>query len=132
MTGRRAPLRAALALGAVLAAVVPGTPVFAAGLEPETRCGWFENPTPSNMWLTDRDGEWTLAIQGGHQADMDLWPDFAPGQWVVTNGVSYGYGCACFKLIADPKTRLVSKVLSAVAKPLSACRSDKAITYKPG
>jgi hypothetical protein len=22
----------------------------------EKRCGWFQNPTPANAWLTDKDG----------------------------------------------------------------------------
>ncbi len=31
----------------------------------ERRCGWFENPTPANATLTDRDGTWEIASQGG-------------------------------------------------------------------
>jgi hypothetical protein len=31
----------------------------------ETRCGWFSNPTPANIWLYDRDGDWTIGVQGG-------------------------------------------------------------------
>lgn len=115
------------ALAAPVVAADPPSP----GGEVETRCGWLENPTPANLWLTDRDGEWIINVQGGHQAEMDTWPEFAPGQWVVTNGVSYGYGCACLKLVADPRSRLVVRVLSAAAKPLSACRQDKAIKHDP-
>src|SRR5262252_1346146 len=62
----------------------------------ETRCGWFSNPTPGNASLHDRAAEWIIGVQGGHQADGD-WPEFAPGQWVETNG-HYGYGCACLRL----------------------------------
>ena len=42
-----------------------------------TRCGWFSNPTPANASLYDRDGEWVIGVQGGHQAEGD-WPDFGP------------------------------------------------------
>ena len=31
----------------------------------ERRCGWLQNPTPSNWWLEDKDGVWVLATQGG-------------------------------------------------------------------
>lgn len=112
-----------LALGFVLFAFA--LPAHAA---PETRCGWFTNPTPGNAWLTDKAGEWIIASQGGHQADGDWPPEgYGKGQWVVTNGTSYGYGCACFKVEADAKTKMVRKILSATAKPLAACRDDKAL-----
>src|SRR5919112_1913201 len=61
----------------------------------ETRCGWFSNPTPANIWLYDKDGEWTIGVQGGYQVESDWdWPEFKRGQWVETNG-NYGHGCAC-------------------------------------
>lgn len=62
----------------------------------ENRCGWFINPTPGNAWLKDRDGEWTVGIQGGEQTEGG-WPSFGRGRWVATNG-SYGYGCACMRV----------------------------------
>ncbi|HKS09513.1 MAG TPA: DUF4087 domain-containing protein [Pyrinomonadaceae bacterium] len=93
--------------------------------KPETRCGWFSNPTPGNAWLYDRDGEWTIGVQGGYQADGD-WPEFSPKQWVETN-VHYGYGCACLKVQVDRSTKQVIKIESARARPLSVCRRDKAL-----
>lgn len=90
----------------------------------ETRCGWFSNPTPANASLFDRDGEWVIAVQGGHQADGD-WPDFAPNQWVKTN-VNYGYGCACLRVRADQE-KMVMAIESARALPLSKCRKDRSI-----
>lgn len=90
-----------------------------------TRCGWFANPTPANAWLTDRDGEWLIGMQGGHQADGD-WPVFKDAQWVSTN-VYYGYGCACLKVVADPRTHEVSRIVSARALPLKTCRQDAAL-----
>ena len=94
----------------------------------EIRCGWFENPTPANAWLVDKNGEWTIGIQGGYQADGD-WPDIPERQWVKTNN-TYGYGCACIKGSFDRKLGRVIKILSSQPRPLSACRRDAAIKRK--
>lgn len=91
----------------------------------ETRCGWFSNPTPANASLYDRDAEWIVAVQGGHQADGD-WPAFGSGQWEKTNG-NYGYGCACMRVQTNSKTHEVSMIESAQARALSACRNDAAL-----
>ena len=91
----------------------------------ETRCGWWDNPTPQNVSLLDRDGEWIVSIQGGHQADGDG-PVFKDSEWVSTNR-SYGYGCACVDAVFDRRTHQVVRIRSAVARPLGACRSDPAL-----
>lgn len=96
----------------------------------ENRCGWFENPTPGNAWLTDKDGEWEIGTQGGYQAEGD-WANFSGDQWVKTN-VNYGYGCACMKVTVDAKNRRILKISSATAKPLSACRNDPALKEPKG
>lgn len=92
----------------------------------ENRCGWYENPTPGNHWLTDKDGEWTIGTQGGFQADGDYPPEFSDDQWVKTN-VNYGYGCACLRVQTDKKEMRILKVVGGSAKPLSACRNDNAL-----
>jgi len=91
----------------------------------ETRCGWFINPTPGNAWLWDRNGEWIIGTQGGHQAEGD-WPDFKPQQWVKTNG-NYGYGCACLRVKVNPRTHEVLEIRSSYARSLAACRKDRAL-----
>ena len=91
----------------------------------ETRCGWFSNPTPANASLYDRDAEWIIGVQGGHQADGD-WPEFGSGQWVKTNG-NYGFGCACMRVQTNSKIHEVSVIESARARALSACRKDAAL-----
>lgn len=94
---------------------------------PVRRCGWIQNPTPANWWLVDRDGEWTLSIQGGHQAaGMDEMPDMSTAGWVETNG-HYGYGCACLTVEADPASRRVLRLTDADPRPLAQCRSDRAL-----
>lgn len=69
----------------------------------QRRCGWFDNPSPGNVWLIDRDGEWTH-----------------------TN-MNYGYGCACLDVRVDRETFEVLAVKSATALPLSCCRRDPAL-----
>ena len=102
-----------------------GTPGEPASAQAETRCGWFDNPTPANASLLDREDEWVISVQGGHQAEGD-WPSFGPKQWVETNG-HYGYGCACMRLRVDRETHHVLAIESARARPLSACRRDRAL-----
>lgn len=94
----------------------------------ETRCGWFVNPTPANAWLIDAQGEWLVGAQGGYQADGD-WPSFKDSQWVKTN-INYGHGCACMKVNTNKTEEKITQIISANAKPLSACRKDKALKGK--
>jgi hypothetical protein len=119
-----------LLVGGLLFAAVAfagGRPVKPAGpaAEFETRCGWFSNPTPANASLYDREDEWIVGVQGGHQAEGD-WPSFGRGQWVKTNG-HYGHGCACLRLRAERESGRVLEIQSARARPLSACRRDRAL-----
>lgn len=94
----------------------------------ETRCGWLDNPTPANISLYDRDAEWIISVQGQYEAEGDWYlPDYKPGQWVVTNASSYGYGCACLRLRADKQTHKVLEVKNASARPLSVCRRDRSL-----
>ena len=114
-----------ISLAAVLLAGRPGAHGAAGAVKAETRCGWFSNPTPANASLHDRDDEWIVGVQGGHQAEGD-WPEFGPKQWVETN-VHYGYGCACLTVEVDRESHKVLKITSARARALSTCRRDKAL-----
>lgn len=103
-------------------------PSAAARQRTETRCGWFHNPTPGNAWLIDRDGEWIIGAQGGYQAEGD-WPNIPGNQWIKTN-VNYGYGCACIRGSVDRKSNRVLQINNSYARPLSACRKDRALRPK--
>ena len=109
----------------VFAKAYPKLPNEAPSTDFETRCGWFSNPTPANAWLYDRDGEWTIGVQGGYQADGE-WPNFKARQWVRTNG-NYGYGCACMQLRINKQTREVLEIKSSHARSLAQCRRDPAL-----
>jgi len=93
----------------------------------ENRCGWIDNPTPANWDLTDKDGIWSIGVQGGRQAEGDL-PEFPEGKkyWVKTNG-SYGYGCGCLTVKVDAKEKTVLAIKSGRPLPLAKCRADKAL-----
>ena len=117
-----------LLLAAVaLAGGRPGARAVAGAQEAafETRCGWFSNPTPANASLYDREDEWIIGVQGGYQVEGD-WPSFGPRQWVKTNG-NYGHGCACMQVRVDRQSGRVLELKSARARPLSACRRDRAL-----
>ena len=112
------------ALIAPLLALTALAPVTALA---ETRCGWIDNPTPANWWLTEGTGEWIIGTQGGDQAGgMDAMPDFTAGEWVATNG-SYGYGCTCMEVTTDTAARRILTIASVTQKPLSACQDDAAL-----
>ena len=88
-----------------------------------TRCGWFQNPSPGNAWLIDKDGEWIVGVQGGHQAEGD-WPDFDRVGWISTNR-SYGYGCACLAVIVKAQSHDILRIIRSTAQPLKTCVRDK-------
>lgn len=97
----------------------------------ETRCGWLDNPTPANYSFYDREGEWTIGVQGGYQVEDFAAPAFGK-QWVNSPNGSYGYGCACFQMTVDRETSRVLEIRKSYARPLAACRKDKALRkWKP-
>src|SRR5699024_5299624 len=97
----------------------------ASSVQVERICGWFENPTPANAWLTDRHGEWVIGLQGGYQAE-GFWPEFDEDEWVKTN-IHYGYGCACLDSVLNKEERLVVHIVAAASQPLGTCKRDKEI-----
>jgi hypothetical protein len=111
----------------------PAVSMPVAAAAPAPRCGWIVNPTPANWWLNDRDGEWTIGEQGGYQAPgMDNIPDLSEHDWVVTNGSSYGYGCACVSGTFDKRTNRVTRIRSVRQKPIAACRADRRLKRPEG
>lgn len=125
--------RAAAAPGILLAAIL-AHPAQAA----ETRCGWYQAPTPGNLWLSDRDATWSITSQGGalgpDAAGADKAPAFNPRQFVETNvpGTGYGYGCACLVVDTNLKSRRIVRVHSGRILPLSQCRRDKSLPPPTG
>lgn len=90
----------------------------------ETRCGWLDNPTPGNWWLTDSEGQWTLATLGGDAVPgMENMPDMTAGEWVLRNG-SHGYGCACALLVTRLSDRKVLRIGWVKQLSLETCNTD--------
>ena len=95
---------------------------------PVRRCGWWDNPTPGNVRLTDRDGEWTVAMQGTYEAAGDG-PDFARDQ-AAPKGASHAHGCACMMVRADRASKFVYSIADAKPLALSVCRKDPKLKRK--
>lgn len=110
-----------MAAGSCVAAV----PHAAPGVE--NRCGWFDNPSPGNASLIDRDGEWVVAQQGDFEA-KGRWPAFGRSLWVRTGNGSAGHGCVCMTLKTDKDAQRVREILSSRPQPLKRCRSDRKLT----
>ncbi len=104
----------------------------------ETRCGWYQAPTPGNLWLTDRQATWSIMSQGEvlgpDAAGLDNLPPFSPRQFVETNvqGSGYGYGCACMVVDTQAGSRRIVRVRSGKIVPLDQCRRDKRLPRPRG
>jgi hypothetical protein len=129
LAARLAVVAWTLAAATAVRADEPAPAADAAAAPPALRCGWLDQPTPGNATLVDRDGEWTIGLQGGHQAGGPR-PRFRTGQWVRTGHGSAGYGCACLKVRADAVTQEITAIVSARAQPLATCRKDPALKGK--
>ena len=121
--------RAALALGLSLAA-------SGAWAVDETRCGWFDNPSPGNFFLTDADSDWVIALQGGPGVQgFDTLPESSfnfGGDWVSYNG-SYGFGCACIEGdFGHPRTGKIYEIFDLEPLAMSRCTLDRNLPPPPG
>jgi len=90
--------------------------------KPTRLCGWWDNPTPGNVWLHDRSGEWTIAMQGMFEASGE-WPQFQQGEKLPV-GAPHGYGCACITARVDQASKFVYSFTEAQALQPKVCRSD--------
>lgn len=95
-------------------------------LAAENRCGWVQNPTPGNWWLTDRDGQWTIMAQGGYEAaGIENIGDISAGDYVANNG-NYGYACGCMKVDTDGD-ETITRIYSFRQLPIGKCENDGAL-----
>lgn len=115
-----------------LIALIIATPALAAT---ETRCGWYNNPTPGNVFLKDADGFWWISQQGIRPApgfDDAYTPAFDDRERVVTNTGSYGYSCACadgtFGPIGSMEVRAITRLK---ALPIAQCKDDPNLSDSP-
>ncbi|HAV1827360.1 TPA: DUF4087 domain-containing protein [Enterobacter hormaechei subsp. steigerwaltii] len=93
----------------------------------ELRCGWLQNPSPSNQWITDKEGTWDISMQGQFESDgIENIKDFPDDEFVKTNG-DYGYGCACIRVDVDRESKKIIKIYSSKILPLARCQSDRTL-----
>ena len=93
----------------------------------ELRCGWLQNPTPGNQWLSDKDGIWDISLHGDYMAQgVDKIKGFPGGQYVKTNG-DYGYWCSCIKVDVDLSEKKITQIYSSKVLPLDRCLTDKTL-----
>ncbi len=127
------PVLAALVVlssACVAAPAAPPEPEAASAAAPavtrdQRRCGWLQVRGPREAVLTDRDGDWLLARAGEHRAAGDWRPGFAAGQSLRTADVETG--CACLTAQVDLGTHRVASARAPQARPLAACRGDRAL-----
>jgi Protein of unknown function (DUF4087) len=89
---------------------------------PTKLCGWWDNLTPGNVWLNDRSGQWTVALQGMYEASGDG-PPFTANQ-LLPKGAPHGHGCACITARVDRASKFVYSFTNAKAFAPSVCRAD--------
>jgi hypothetical protein len=93
----------------------------------ERRCGWPDNPTPTNWFLEDAQDSWTISVQMGYRAQgLDTIPDISVREYVRTNGY-YGYACACMDVKTDKSKRRILSLTNFKQLPLKQCRRDLAL-----
>ncbi len=131
------PIHPWLALAvAVLSAAATAGEVRDRGssVSPEQRCGWFENPTPNNAWLIDRDRTWLIASQSAEAPEIEgEWPSgFGKDQWVRSNVGSYGYGCVCMDVVSDPASGWITRIVDSQAQALAVCLEDRSLPLATG
>lgn len=120
--------KARVGLGFTMVSLFVG--LVPASVAVETRCGWIDNPTPANWWLTDRDGAWIIGVQGGYQAEgMDNIYLGASDEYVETN-VYYGYACACMDVITDKSSMRINRIYDFEQLSLATCQEDPALTQR--
>lgn len=102
---------------------------------PRNICGWIDNPTPANYWITDAAGLWVISAMGGYQAEGDVASQNDDNQVIYTNG-NYGSWCGCVKATTTDSRkngRRIVKIVSSKVLPLSKCLNDSSIktTFRP-
>ncbi len=109
---------------------------LAAPVQAETRCGWFDHPSPNIVELIDADGLWSIA-----------WPTpgtefYPPGYFeaytrafddrvrinsrgeVITDGPGYGYSCACVGGEFDRSRGKALSISRLTEIPMARCEND--------
>jgi hypothetical protein len=101
----------------------------------ERRCGWYMNPTPGNLLLSDKEGEWWITTQMHANGPDALGLANAPWRrldskrkhYVQTQSNGHGYSCACMIVETNAKDKRITKVISGEDLPLGRCQHDRSL-----
>jgi hypothetical protein len=83
----------------------------------EKRCGWLDNPSPANLFLDDKDGEWVIASMG----------EAAGPNAIGADDVPWENDCACLVVDTDKKSQRIVRIYSTQIEPKAKCRADKSL-----
>ncbi len=94
----------------------------------ETRCGWLQNPTPGNWYLTDADATWTLSTQSDEpNASLEIPSLNEKKGWFVNTGGASGYACVCLNVTVDKQNQRILTASKGKQLPLKKCTSDRSL-----
>ncbi|MDP3195952.1 DUF4087 domain-containing protein [Tabrizicola sp.] len=110
--------------------------LLAAPAHAETRCGWFDHPSPNLVDLIDADGLWSIAWPGSGTVYYPPGYDEAytrafddrvrinsSGE-IITEGAGYGYSCACVEGEFDRNKGEALSISRLTELPLAQCKAD--------
>jgi hypothetical protein len=102
----------------------------------ETRCGWFDHPSPNIIELTDADGLWSIAWPspgtefyppGYDEAYTQAFDDRVRintrGE-IIIEGPGYGYSCACVEGEFDRDIGKALSISRLTELPIAQCQAD--------
>ncbi len=102
----------------------------------ETRCGWYHNPTPGNVFLEDADGQWWISTQGSapaagfEDAYTPIFDDRLRLDYSGKRTDRYGYSCVCAEGEFDGSALLfknVRRISRLTEIQLPRCQLDPAL-----
>lgn len=110
--------------------------LLAAPAHAETRCGWFDNPSPNLVDLIDADGLWSIAWPGSgtvfyptgyFEAYTGAFDDRvrinSRGE-IINDGPGYGYSCACVIGEFDLNKGEALSIVRLTEPPIATCEND--------
>jgi Protein of unknown function (DUF4087) len=110
--------------------------LLAVPVHAETRCGWYHNPTPGNVFLEDADGQWWISTQGSapapgfEDAYSPVFDDRLRLDYSGKPTDRYGYSCVCAEGAFDGSALLYENVrtISRLTEiQLPRCQLDPAL-----
>lgn len=84
----------------------------------ENRCGWISNTMPSDLTLSDRDGQWKIATFTWNADGFEKMPDTDKGDT-----------CGCVTGTTNKETHQFTRVTGGKLLPSKVCNADKSLKF---